>query len=71
MGKFVPEADSERKYFQSELAQRPVNRFQRPWTFLLVKNVSQIDPAHSKTLNVHPGAVADPVDIFLHGFNPH
>ena len=60
MGKFAPEAGFEMKYFQNELAQRPVNRFQRPWTFLLVKNMSQIDPAHSKTPNIHPGALADP-----------
>ena len=55
--KFVPEADFEMKYFQSELAQRPVNRFQRSWTFFLAKNMPQIDSAHSKTMNMHPRAV--------------
>ena len=59
MRKFVPEADFEMKYFQNELAQRPVNRFQRPWTLFLAKITSQIDPAHSK-MNMHPGALADP-----------
>ena len=56
--KFVPETDFEMKYFQNELAQRPVNRFQRPWTLFLAKNMPQIDSAHSKTMNMHPRAVA-------------
>ena len=55
--KFVPEADFEMKYFQSELAQRPVNRFQRPWKFFLTKIIPQIDSAHSKTMNMHPRAL--------------
>ena len=57
MGKFVPEADSEKKYFQSELAQRPVNRFQRPWTFFLAKIIPQIDSTHSTAMNMHPRAL--------------
>ena len=71
MGKFAPEADFEMKYFQSELAQRPVNRFQRPWTLFLAKIMPQIDSTHSKTPNMHPGAVPDPVVFFLHGFPSH
>ena len=62
--KFVPEPDFEMKYFQNELAQRPVNRFQRPWTFLLARIIPQIDSTHSKTMNMHPRAVAGPSVFF-------
>ena len=69
--KFVPEPDFEMKYFQNELAQRPVNRFQRPWTFFLAKIIPQIDSAHSKTMNMHPRAVRALFPFFLHGIrNP-
>ena len=46
------------KIFKTKLALRPVGRLQRRWTFLLVKNLPQIECAHWKTLNIHPGAVA-------------
>ena len=56
--------DFEMKYFQNELAQRPVNRSRRPWTFFLAKIMPQIDSAHSKTLNMHLRAVAGPSVFF-------
>ena len=52
------------KIFKTKLAQRPMNRSQRSWTLFLTKIMSQIDPVHSKTMNMHPGAVADPVVVF-------
>ena len=62
--KSVPEPDFEMKYFQNELAQRPVNRFQRPWTVFLAKIMPQIDSTHSKTMHMHLRAVARPSVFF-------
>ena len=64
MQKFVPEAVFEIDFFKTKLTQRPVNRFQGSWTLFLAKIMSQIDLAHSKAMNMHPGAVADPVGFF-------
>ena len=65
MGKFVPEADFEMKYFQNELAQRPVNRFQRPWTFFLAKNMPQTECAHSQTLHMIGFSEACPIYLWF------
>jgi hypothetical protein len=50
--------------FDILIAQHPVNRFQSFWTLYPAKIMPQIDSAHSKTLNMHPRAVAGPSVFF-------